>query len=342
MKLSLIKDKNGIEYYTIPHLRELQLLMIDLLKIVDTIARKNQLEYWIDGGTLLGAVRHKGFIPWDDDIDICLLKPDYDKLLPLIIEYIKDKKELSLIYYKNEKHQHWSEILTSDKIRIEYNGMSRLTRIDIFPMKLVKNEDSEIREDKYQTDLLLWYSQGRVKYFSEIKRKNKFENLNSSLKDKKDFFKTFHDEYLWKNFNVNDKTNILVDYSFGNNYISRERDYKKFNDIFPLKTIYFEGYEFMCPKNSDTYLKILYGDYLKLPSLENRRPLHNSKIMLDSPSISDEEKAKFLNKLNEYFYYSNKKAFKILTLIRLIKSNGFASAYFQILKPFFKRVVRLK
>ena len=64
-------------------LREAQLRMLGLLKFLDDICKKNGLEYWLDSGTLIGAARHGGFIPWDDDVDVCMMKKDADKLKPL-------------------------------------------------------------------------------------------------------------------------------------------------------------------------------------------------------------------------------------------------------------------
>ena len=60
-------------------LRKLQLRMLDMLKYIDKICRENNITYWLSSGTCLGAVRHEGFIPWDDDIDIEMLEKDYHK-----------------------------------------------------------------------------------------------------------------------------------------------------------------------------------------------------------------------------------------------------------------------
>jgi lipopolysaccharide cholinephosphotransferase len=65
-----------------------QNICLELMKEVRDICEQNQLTYWIDGGTLLGAKRHNGFIPWDDDVDICLPIPDYFQLLELLQEKI--------------------------------------------------------------------------------------------------------------------------------------------------------------------------------------------------------------------------------------------------------------
>lgn len=67
-------------------LRRLQLRMLDMLVVVDEICRRHDIPYWIEGGTLLGAVRHEGFIPWDDDLDIALMKKDYVRLLKCLKE----------------------------------------------------------------------------------------------------------------------------------------------------------------------------------------------------------------------------------------------------------------
>ena len=79
--------KNNMDITTLPpakgQLRKLQLGNLALLKEFDVICRENNLHYWLDFGTLLGAIRHKGFIPWDDDIDLGMFREDYEKLIEI-------------------------------------------------------------------------------------------------------------------------------------------------------------------------------------------------------------------------------------------------------------------
>ena len=65
------------------NLRNLQLGILELLKIFDKLCKKYNLRYWLDAGNLLGAYRHKGFVPWDDDMDVSMPREDYDKVIPL-------------------------------------------------------------------------------------------------------------------------------------------------------------------------------------------------------------------------------------------------------------------
>ncbi|WP_300386582.1 LicD family protein, partial [Clostridium sp.] len=72
-------------------IREAQIRMLDILKEIDRICRKYQIEYWLESGTLLGAVRHGGFIPWDDDLDIGMMRSDYIKFINVVNDEILDQ-----------------------------------------------------------------------------------------------------------------------------------------------------------------------------------------------------------------------------------------------------------
>ncbi len=337
MQVKLVKDKNGIEFYSIPYLYDIQKELLELLKIIDKVAKDNNIKYWIDGGTLLGAIRHKSFIPWDDDIDVCLMKDEYDRFLPLLNDYIKTDKHRSLLYYNNKEYHYWFEYFMSDKIIVEYNGVRRPVRIDIFPMKLVENDLESIEKDKYITDKAYYFIKGKVKYHNKIKNKYKYKKLNEGLNKKNTFLTYFNNEYLLQKFTNKNKDNLLVNYSFGDIYVGKERDYFKYTDIFPIKNIEFEACKFMCPNNTDVYLKTLYGDYMQLPSLENRIQVHNSKIIVNDSVITKKEINSLLKEQDELFFKVDKLSYKLFILYRQTISNGFVDTYNSIIKPFIIR-----
>jgi len=337
MSWILTENDKGVQYYTIPHLKTVQKYLLKLLIIIDNVAKTNNIDYWIDGGTLLGAVRHGGFIPWDDDIDVCMLKKDYDKFIPLLNDYIKDKNSLSLMYYKKDI-EHWDDFLMSEKYPTRVKGEKKPVKIDIFPMKLLKNEKEELKEDKYLTDTANFFIMGKTKYFPEIKTKYKFKSLTDAINQKKEFLKTFNNRHVNKNIQIEDKDGLLVDYPFGDSYVTAKRDYKKYSDIFPLSSIEFERYAFKCPKNIDNYLKGVFNNYMELPPLPSRKSTSNKIYVNDI--FTETDFGEFISNQNEYFYYSNKPIYKLKVLFRHIKYHGLKGGYSEIVKPFLKKIFK--
>ena len=118
-------------------LRQHQLRTLEILKIVDIICREHDINYWLSSGTLLGAVRHKGFIPWDDDVDIEMLRDDFKKFNEIIPQYLPENFKLQ--NHKTDKCYYWpfskvrderypiKEVCNTD-IRYKYHGVY----IDVF------------------------------------------------------------------------------------------------------------------------------------------------------------------------------------------------------------------
>jgi len=335
----ILKKENEIEYYVIPKLKKVQELQLELLKIVDTVAKDNKIPYWLDGGTLLGAVRHKGIIPWDDDIDICLLKTDYDRLIPLLHDYIKDNDEYGLMFYENNM-LHWAEYFVNHKYVMVEKGIKKPLRIDILPVKLVKNNIKDKETDKFTVDVGNHFVFGKTKYFPEIKEKYKYGSFKEAMKLKNEFLKFFVNDYLNNNFESKDKENLLINYPYNDVNITREREYYKFSDIFPLSTIKFEGIDFPIPRNHDSYLKVLYGNYNDLPPLDKRKPYSSKYIAREEPDTSIN--TKYVKYYYERFYFANKKYYKVIALIRQTRSEGLLSAYKSIVKPFIRRGFKFK
>jgi len=122
------------------NLRKVQLIKTKILQIIDVILKKYHMQYWIDFGTLIGAIRHKGFIPWDDDIDLCIMKDDYLKLPELFAKELQNKG-LFLLYGSEAGYQ---------TLRLEYKAFV----VDFFPMeyinkKCINNEEKIVFKNKW-------------------------------------------------------------------------------------------------------------------------------------------------------------------------------------------------
>lgn len=248
-------------------LRILQLKMLDILVTVTDIADKHNIPYWLSGGTLLGAVRHGGFIPWDDDIDIELLRPDYKKLLKILA------KELPSDLYLQTPSDKGYRLLFSkvrDKHSIVYEEDDELDNykekgiyIDIFP---------EERSYKWLKSLVDFFY-GRA--FRRIKRGKPFHSVRFFYEYVVSLLMYpvgFTLMWLARLFCVITKPdNILHSYGIGN---TTNHNIKY---LFPQSKICFEGKLFSAPGDIDAYLTKQYGDYMKIPA-KDKRATHFLKV----------------------------------------------------------------
>ena len=122
-------------------LRRLQLVELDIMKIFSEICEKNNLRYFLVGGTMLGAVRHKGFIPWDDDMDVGMPRPDYEKFLQIVRNNLPEGYSF-LNYKQDEEYKRYFSRIVNNKVKI-YNASNTKTIVenawlDIFPFDLYK------------------------------------------------------------------------------------------------------------------------------------------------------------------------------------------------------------
>lgn len=267
-------------------LRRMQLLELDLLKEFDRVCRKNEITYTISSGTMLGAVRHKGFIPWDDDADISMLREEYNKFLSVI-----DELDPEICFFQDhttDPEYRWGygklRRAGTQYVRVGQEHLKCKTGIfvDIFPLDDVPN--SRIgrilqRERCFVTRKLMYSEVGRlsdsetplmrwvysllaiipVDYaFSRLKRYTKKSKNNSP-----NIVRTLCFDALGK------KTKMLQgDARYG-------RPKRWFVDVAEYE---FEGCKLFGPKDYDEYLKFKYGDYMKLPPIDKRQ--QNSPVSL--------------------------------------------------------------
>lgn len=261
-------------------LTELHNVEIEILNEFVRICDKNNLDYFLVGGSLLGAIRHKGFIPWDDDIDIGMPRKDYEKMIKLC-DYELDEK----YYIKSYKTSiaYWpmfAKICKYNTIYLEndfltldnYNGIF----IDIFPYD---NTVPILILQKFQ-NYLITKSGNMICRKIEIKksiRKNMLKNLIVNIFSFK-FLQTLQQNIMMF-FNIF-KCKYII--SWGGKYGILNETFLK-DSFYPLIYVLFEKKMYKAPKEWDLYLKKLYSDhYMELPPLEKRLAHNPKKLIFDT------------------------------------------------------------
>lgn len=260
-------------------LEQLKKIELEILKQVDEICIREKIRYSLCGGSLLGAVRHGGFIPWDDDIDIFMPRPDYNRF----IEYCSTNQtpfrlvssEVDSKYsYLFAKAMNCATSIT--ELNGNRNGITMGVYIDIFPVDGLGNTYDEAKRmysmTRFDRELLIAYN---WKHFFRSKTHSAvYEPIRLAF-------------YVLSRFVKSGKLieRIQAKYPSGDfekfAYAGVVCGSYRFKEILPIEvfleydTILFEGHVFMSIKNKDVYLKSIYGNYMELPP-EEKRVVHHT------------------------------------------------------------------
>lgn len=251
-------------------LKKLHEIELEILDEVDRFCNKNNIKYCLCGGTLLGAIRHKGFIPWDDDIDIIMFRDDYDKFIK---EYSKIEGGKYFVQAYEVDNDFWHMFAKVrkrntlfDEKRFEHLDVNKEISIDIFPIDNVP--DTGYNTIKYRANMIKIFN-------SAVMLKLKMKKLNEcnfkiltwfcsllpvSFLNKKSY------GWITKDKNLDSKycVSYCSAYSIRREYVPKER-------FLPFKEAEFEGKKYPIPNHYKDYLISLYGnDYMKLPPKEKR------------------------------------------------------------------------
>lgn len=249
---------------------------LEVLKIVMDICEKNHITYFADGGTLLGAVRHKGFIPWDDDIDIALKRPDYNRLIQILPKELPDGFVIAGMYSKNERLQ---KAALTQQLRViadekYWSFASYLERfhgypflrigIDIFALDYIPRDQNLVNLQRSLISILL----GTLTYLNDYQKEGTLEeklvyiekSCNVNLNRDKDI-----SHQLWRLLDAlcclyqEDECDEVTNYPFLVEYPNYRMHKKWYDEIIYLP---FENIQIAAPKNYDEVLTAFYGDYM--------------------------------------------------------------------------------
>lgn len=246
-------------------LRKQQHRMMELLLALDAICKKHGIRYWLIGGTLIGAARHQGFIPWDDDMDVQMLREDYQKLVQVLPSELDDT--MALQCRETDAHYFFQYAKLRDRRSVldENNGYDRIFKergiyIDIFPI------------DKHPK----WMQRLSVNTIGHVYKILKRRDLSDEIIVKKVM------KWVWFNERIIYPVLRFLTQLTGGVYLDAlgvpfvvERHLE---DILPLTTLEFEGYEMPVPGNYDKVLTDQYGDYMQLPDIDKVN-LHVGKLV---------------------------------------------------------------
>ena len=256
-------------------LRQLQLNLLDILIEFDRICRANDINYWLDSGTLLGAARHGGFIPWDDDLDVCILKKDQRKLRKAMKKEVKPPFSF-LDTNSDTAPRRWARLLDNHisvsrivpkpdsknetmlnkehiwlDIFIETNGVPSTSRfIDKFYSRCFRRRYRLVND-------------GWIKHFTGVCL---FPVAQFTVLTARICGRIFHPDSLIHDFGTGFYTQRFM------------------HDIFPLGNMSFEGHMFYVPGNCSDYLEHLYGNWRELPETKES---HNIQGIVDSDNVSN-------------------------------------------------------
>ena len=234
--------------------------MVELLDTFDAICQQEGLTYWLDHGTLLGAVRDGGFIPWDDDLDVTMPREDYEKFLKIAPEKVPETLFLQTKESDPYTPVHYAKLRDRRSTYIDKWEEGKNIRyhqgifIDIFPLNRI-----DASQEKNYARLLNF-----AKLFS-----NRYLKIDPIAK------------YLIQKINAfhNPKGDLLVSGAEAMHYVI----HIPVKSVFPLSKVKFEGGEYPAPADVSAYLASIFGKNFMTPPPPHKRLSHSAKILVETP-----------------------------------------------------------
>ncbi len=262
------------------NLKEIQAEELKALERLDNLCRKLGIKYFLAYGTLLGAIRHNGFIPWDDDVDVMMLRADYEVFREYVNSHPDEMHPFKLCYRENTQNYTCSVprfVNTDFEFVSHYSYEKKFSLglfIDIYPLdNHTDNKESGLRLHKKIRAM-------DKRYIIYINPANGRHNIKTLVR----YILCFFLHIAWgkqHNFETKIKKYLARKTKITDRYVaSADMPYILERSLFENSTEHiFAGKNFMIPKDYDTVLCAEYGDYMQLPPEEKRIPQHNYSIL---------------------------------------------------------------
>ncbi len=279
--------KGSITQYESDTLRKLQLAELEILDAIDTLCREEHIEYFLDGGSALGALRHEGFIPWDDDIDIGMSRSDYDRFIDAARNSLPDTMALALPGETHGYSMMFAKVMRKDskfytKETIEA-GFDQGIFVDIFPYDDL-DPDPEIAKRQLKNGRL-WQSASYLYHSKTIVVPHRgaigFVERAACRAAHYLMQPFFSEESITAHFNESIDRSIEGSTHCATLAWANSNGYKT-ADLLPTRPSVFEGRSFPVPGNVETYLNRTYGsNWHELPPPELRT--NHAPVVLEFP-----------------------------------------------------------
>ena len=281
------------------YIRKIQTIELDMMKTIHQICEENKITYYLCGGTLLGAIRHRGFIPWDDDMDIWMPRKDYERFIKIagnVLQYPLKLSDYSLNSNSEKPHSHHAKILNLNvKILKEDTAEKKIDYIwiDIFPIDGMPQ--NKICRNIHYYYYRFWHYLMQISWFDTVV--NLKRDDRSVLEKKVIHFlkcvKLGQKMDTRKIIEHGDKVLTKYPYS-GSEYVcSLKGTYKKKEILLKKwfeekKLVYFEDTKFYVPASYDDILKHYYGDYMVIPKKTDSRENHHQFKIIELGDKNDD------------------------------------------------------
>lgn len=261
-------------------LKKLQLIELEMLKEIDRICRKYNIKYSLDGGTLLGAIRHKGFIPWDDDADIVMLRSEYEKFYKACQKEL-DREKFFLQEFRTDSEYRWgySKMRRRGTIFLregqEHIKCVQGIFVDIF---ICDNVPDNFFLKRMYWMICYCVRKGLYSVVGKNKKEGIFKVCCYRVLSKvprgcwEDIIYIISKQ--WIKVRTKNVAHITYPYPKSCKYGVPRKCFESYTER------NFEGHSFKVFENYDLYLKLLFGEYMKLPPVNKRKTHPVSKIRL--------------------------------------------------------------